>query len=100
MLILQDTKHREEEKKNVQEGDTSLEMSKEEFVKSYNLRRKDDTPKLVRNMKLINQTENQDLMMKKEAQMENQKILFAQKKVQKIRNQKSTVGILRQKVIA
>ena len=31
--------------KNVQERDTSLEMSKEEFVKSYNLRRKDDTTK-------------------------------------------------------
>ena len=44
--ILQDTKCREEEMKNIQERDTSLEMSKEEFVKSYNLRRKDDTLKI------------------------------------------------------
>ena len=46
LLILQETEHREEEKKNVQERDTSLEMSKEEFVKSYNLRRKDFIPKM------------------------------------------------------
>ena len=46
ILILQETKCSEEEKKNVQERDTSLEMSKEEFVKSYNLRRKHDTPKM------------------------------------------------------
>ena len=32
--------------KNVKERDTSLEMSKEEYVKSYNLRRKDDTVKM------------------------------------------------------
>ena len=46
ILIFQDTKCREEELKNIQERDTSLEMSKKEFVKSYNLRRKDDTPKI------------------------------------------------------
>ena len=46
ILILQDTKCREEEMKNVKERDTSLEMSKEEFVKSYNLRRKNDTVKM------------------------------------------------------
>ena len=46
LLILQETEHREEEKKNIQERDTSLEMSKEEFVKSYNLRRKDLIPKM------------------------------------------------------
>ena len=38
ILILQDTKHREEEMRNVKERYTSLEMSKEEYVKSYNLR--------------------------------------------------------------
>ena len=32
--------------KNIKERDTSLEMSKEEYVKSYNLRRKDDTVKM------------------------------------------------------
>ena len=31
--------------KNVKERDTSLEMLKEEYVKSYNLGRKDDTVK-------------------------------------------------------
>ena len=46
ILILQDTKHREEEMRNVKERDTSLEMSKEEYVKSYNLRQKDDTVKM------------------------------------------------------
>ena len=39
-------KHKEEELKNVQEKDSSLELSKEEFVKSYNLRRKDNIPKM------------------------------------------------------
>ena len=52
-IILQDTKHREEEVKNVPDRETSLEMSKEEFVKSYNLRRKDDTTK--NNQKTENQ---------------------------------------------
>ena len=42
ILILQDMKCKEEELKNVQERESSLEMSKEEFVKSYNLRRKDN----------------------------------------------------------
>ena len=46
ILILQDTKLREEEMKNVKERDTSLEMSKEEYVKSYHLRRKDDIVKM------------------------------------------------------
>ena len=40
-IILEETKRKEEELKNVSQRDTSLEMSKEEFVKSYNLRRKD-----------------------------------------------------------
>ena len=30
----------------MQEKDSSLDLSKEEFVKSYNLRRKDDIPKM------------------------------------------------------
>ena len=38
ILILEGTKCREEESKNVKKIDTSLEMSKEEYVKSYNLR--------------------------------------------------------------
>ena len=42
-IILEETKRKEEELKNVSQRDTSLEMSKEEFVKSYNLRRKDDS---------------------------------------------------------
>ena len=44
-LILEDTKRKEEEMKNVQDRENSLEMSKEEYVKSYNLRKKDDTGK-------------------------------------------------------
>ena len=42
-IILEETKRKEEELKNVSQRDTSLEMSKEEFVKSYNLRRTDDS---------------------------------------------------------
>ena len=45
ILILKETKLREEEMKNVPEIETSLDMSKEEFVKSYNLRKKDSTDK-------------------------------------------------------
>ena len=40
ILILEGNKRREEEIKNVKKRDTSLEMSKEEYVKSYNLRQK------------------------------------------------------------
>ena len=100
ILILQDTKHREEEMKNVQERDTSLEMSKEEFVKSYNLRRKDDTPKISQQK----ETDKSKRKLKRDdeeggthGKSEN---TVRKKKVQKIQNQKSTVRTLHQKVIA
>ena len=74
--------------KNVKERDTSLEMLKEEFVKSYNLRRKDDTVKMSQKKESDKSKRIQIRMIKKEPQMKNQKILLARKKIQKIRNQK------------
>ena len=53
-MVLEETKRREEELKNVAQRDTSLDMSKEEFVKSYNLRRKDRTN--TQEQKLDNET--------------------------------------------
>ena len=40
ILILQETKCMEEEKNNIQERDTSLEMSKEEFVIKLQFKKK------------------------------------------------------------
>ena len=74
--------------KNVKERDTSLEMLKEEFVKSYNLRRKDDTVKMSQKKESDKSKRIQIRMIKKEPQMKNQKILLARKKIQKIWNQK------------
>ena len=61
--------------KNVPHRDTSLEMSKEEFVKSYNLRRKDDTTKT--NQKMENQKSKRKSKgdVQNEQTDENQKIL-------------------------